>query len=310
MSERFSQEIFSPREYLSRAGFSDQITGIASGAARVGGRKILKRYGLSPEELHTTLKPEAGMSPVTAADLESEEAIKRIIHTRLFPDHTINAEESGELKGKNNEGESNIVWYVDPLDGTISFTREQKYSSVGIAVYEKGQPKLATICRPFQRETLVAESGKGAWVFPLDDHLDIVGDGKRLSVSANESLKDGIIYIDGVFNHKTAAPTLKMLERLSNSVGNFGLRSIGTNIGQQAEVAEGRGDLTLTTAVGGFYDLAAGSLIIEEAGGRFCGLDGQPINSNTQVAIGGNKQIIEQVLPILQKSYEGYQGFK
>src|SRR3989338_4720683 len=71
---------------------------VAQGAARVGARKVLKFNGASPDTLNTVLKASAGMTPVTAADLASEEVIVGLIKN-AFPDHGINAEESKESIG-------------------------------------------------------------------------------------------------------------------------------------------------------------------------------------------------------------------
>lgn len=294
------------KERFESIGFSDLRMIIAQGAARIGARELLKYDGASPEKLQTTLKAHEGMTPVTAADFASEDIILRIITKKLFRDDKINAEESGA-----REGESNLTWHIDPLDGTRSFTREHRTSTVGLALYEGKKPVLATICRPFQKELLVAEAGKGAFVFPLDEKLGIAGDAKKLAVSDRGQLNGGIVYMDGVMTGKSTEPTLDFLKKLLElSGGKFDLRTPGTNIGQQAEVAMGHGELSLTTAVGGFFDLAPGALMIKEAGGEFVGLDGGPVDAKSQVAIGGSKKIIEQALPLLQESYLGYKGFK
>ena len=84
----------------------------------------------------------------------------------------------------------------------------------------------------------------------------------------------------------------------------------GSNIDQQLKVAKGSAELSLTDAVGGFFDLAAGGLAIIEAGGRFTDQNGNPITETTQIAIGTNGQIHDDILEIASKHYQGYQGFK
>lgn len=294
------------KDMFEAIGFSDLAMLAAQGAARVGARQLLEYDGASPDKLQTVFKQSEGMTPVTVADLASEDIILRIISNKLFPDHRVNAEESG-----GSGGESNLIWHIDPLDGTRSFTREHRTSTVGIALYDGETPVLSSICRPFQRELLVAEAGKGAFVFPLSEQLAIVGDGRKLSVSDKTELNGGIVFMDGVMTKNTVQPTLDFLQHLlTMSNGKFDLRTPGTNIGQQAAVAMGQGELSLTTAVGGFFDLAPGALMIKEAGGEFVGVDGKPINIGTQVAIGGNPEIVRQALPFLKQAFQGYKGFK
>lgn len=306
MVEQSSEIIqLSFREHLASVGFSDLMTVVAAGAVRVGARRVLAIHGASPEELQIVFKAEAGKTPRTIADLQSGKLINGIIE-RVFPKNRINEEETGVHEGVE------YTWNVDPLDGTSSFAEEQRYSTTGIIVYEGDNPKVATICHPFERELLVAEVGKGAFIFPLNERLEISGPAKRLEVSKKDTLSGGAVYLDALYNTKTTPPKLELQKRLVElSGGNLGFRMTGSNMDQQRQVAAGRGILTITDAVGGFWDIATGGLIIEEAGGVM--LDGQTserITEKTQVAIGGPKAIVEQVLPIVQECYGGYEGFK
>lgn len=299
------QELISFRDRMKEVGLSDLMITVAAGAAKVGARKVLAIYGASPEKLQIVFKAEAGATPRTIADLQSGELIKGIIN-KVFPTHRINEEETGVHEGID------YTWHVDPLDGTSSFAEKQKYSTVGIAIYEGENPKAAAICHPFERELLVAEAGLGAFVFPLDENLFIVGPAKRLEVSKKEKLAGGIVFFDALFNAKTTPPKMELMKKLVElSNGNLGFRMTGSNIDQQRQVASGRGLLTITDAVGGFFDLAAGALIIQEAGGIMIDAQtGKPVTEKTQVAIGGQKIIVAQVLPIAQECYKEYAGFK
>lgn len=129
----------------------------------MGARKVNAIHGATPEILQVVFKAEAASTPRTVADLESGKIIKTIIGRKLFPEHRINEGETGNQKGIN------YSWHVDPLDGTSSYAREQRYSTVGIAVYEGDSPRVAVIYHPFERELLVAEAGKGAFIFPLNE---------------------------------------------------------------------------------------------------------------------------------------------
>lgn len=278
-------------------------TATAEAGVRLGARKVLQIHGASPEELQIVFKAEAGSTPRTVADLKSGEAIKRFI-ARKFPQSTVNEEETGVTEGIG------YTWHVDPLDGTSSYAREQRYSTVGIAVYESGAPVSAAICQPFERELLIAEKGKGAYVFSLDKDMIPQGGPRRLEVS-KAPLEGGIAYVDALFNNKTSGPKLALIDKLVKlSNGNLGIRSTGSNIDQQRQVASGRAEVTITDAVGGFFDLAAGGLIIEEAGGKFTDIYGKPVGEQTQVAIGSNGKEHEAILRIAAECYQGYTGFK
>ncbi len=284
--------------------FENQTLRVAQAAVRAGGKNILKFYNASVQDLQIKIKAEAGMTPVTAADLSSEKDILKII-TRNFSTHSINAEESGD---KNSR--SDFVWYVDPLDGTSGFTRNQTFATVGVALYEKNEPGAAAVCRPWQRQLLVAEKNKGSYAFDLDEDLNLIFPPKKLKIKDKTEPGSWMIYVDSHLGKKSTPRVVKFLAELQKIAGKLGLRSLGTNIGHQAEVALGRGDLVLTTAVGGFFDLAAGRLLIEEAGGKLVGTDGRPANKKSQVALGGNKLLVDRALPLLKKCFKDYEGFK
>lgn len=293
------------REWLNEMGFSETTARTMQVAIRLGARRILKFHKASLEDLKIVLKPDAGMSPVTAADLESGKIIKGLI-ARYYPEDSINEEESGLLERGGSRR-----WEIDPLDGTSSFAREQSYSTVGSAFYENGKPVAAAICHPFERELVIAEVGKGAYSFSLDEKLAVAGAPERIRVSERETLENGIVYIDAFFNEKTTPLKLKLIRKLVKCANDrLGIRMTGSSIDQQRNVAHGRAEATITDAVGGFYDLAAGSIIIKEAGGEFVDMKGDVISAQTQVGIGGNKKIIEQILPLIQECYKGYLGFR
>ncbi|MEK7509194.1 MAG: inositol monophosphatase family protein [Patescibacteria group bacterium] len=304
MAETLQQKEPSLVERFKEIGFDDHVMLAAQGAARLGARQILKFHGASQEKLRTELKA-GDMTPVTAADIASEEAILKIITTRLYSPDEVHAEE----KGRADTAEHSIMWYVDPLDGTRSFTREQTASTVGICMYEHNEPHTAVICRPFQCELLLAGKGRGAFVFPLDDKQKIIGPAKRVHVAERKDLTGGIFYWDGVMTGKNVDRALRMFEGVIADTGKTDFRALGTNIGEQAEVALGHGDLKLTTGVGGFYDIAVGGLIIQEAGGEVIDENGKPISPGSKAALFGNPELIKKYGPLFQQCYAGYDGF-
>ncbi len=249
-------------------------------------------------------KPGDNNQVLTDTDIEiGKFIIGQIVHE--FPKYNIIDEEAG-VGSKGSE----FTWVVDPIDGTANFAMGVPTYGTMIGLLKNRTPIAGGLSLPAFDQILTAEKGKGAFVFELDERLGIIGQPKQLHVSTAEQLKGGIVYWDGVMTEQSTPPALAMIERLVKLAGGkVDLRVIGTNVGQQAEVAKGRGELTLTTAVGGFYDIASGALIIKEAGGDFVGIDGKDVNLQSKVAIGGNAEIVRQALPLLEESFKNYKGF-
>lgn len=299
----YTRVIDEVHEKLQAIGLSDPRVTVATAVVILGGEIVFDIHGRSSEELQIVYKAEAGKTPRTVADTESGRVGKELIKLN-FPTHRINEEETGDERGDEN------AHHFDPLDGTSSYARGLRYSTVGEAVYYNDQPFAAAICHPFEREVVIAQVEKGTHLFSLDEHLQTLTYVKQLKVSKNP-LEGGIAYIDALFNDKTADRKFGFmadLVKLANN--NLGFRMSGSNIDQEMKVAAGRAELTLTDAVGGFFDLAAGGLAIQEAGGRFTDGEGNPITEATQIAIGTNGLTHDAVLEIANKHYRNYRGFK
>jgi fructose-1,6-bisphosphatase/inositol monophosphatase family enzyme len=289
---------------LYQRGFSN--LSIAAGLAVVSGaREVQAIHGASPQDLQIEYKAADGMTPRTVADLRSGEVGKAVLFERI-PGAQINEEETGLTVGSGYQVD------FDPLDGTESFARGQRYSTVGMEIRRgnNSRPVAAAVAHPFERELLVAEAGIGTYLFPLDDTVAVVGEGVKQEISKNKTLTGGVVYVDALFNGNTSGPKLALMGRLRDLAGNVGFRMTGSNIDQQRQVATGRAELTITDAVGGFYDFA-GRLPIMEAGGTFIdGLTLRDVTEQTQVAIGGVPEIVDQVGPLVKDIYRGYNGFR
>ncbi|MEK7616879.1 MAG: inositol monophosphatase family protein [Patescibacteria group bacterium] len=292
-------------ERLQANGLSDPRLTTAAAAVVLGGEKVLEIYGASPEVLQTVYKAEAGNTPRTVADMESGRIGKEVIRNK-FPKSRINEEETGDEEG--SDGNS---YHFDPLDGTSSYARGQRYSTVGNAVYEGNKPFAAAIYHPFEKELVVAQIGKGTHLFWIDsEFLTDLHYERQLEVS-KQGLEGGIVYVDALFNDKNSSRKHNFMKALERSSGhNIGFRMSGSNIDQQLKVAAGRAEATLTDAVGGFFDLAAGGLAIIEAGGRFTDRFGKPVTESTQIAIGTNAVVYDDVREAVYRRYRDYQGFR
>jgi fructose-1,6-bisphosphatase/inositol monophosphatase family enzyme len=295
-----SEETFANQTDLSQTARDLAIATI------LGGRRLLAYYQASPEELKAKVKRDG--TAVTIADFASERAMTTFLRRKLPYDRFF-----GEEKGTSGDRTSKTTTYMDPLDGTNPFMHGEPYSTVGAARREGNTTTTGAICLPFSHELIVAQQGKGSWRFPLNENLAINGDAKRLSVSKLGSLAGAVIYVDANLFAANVTQKLQFLAQLRAGLSDkqsLSLRMICSNIGQQARVAMGQGDASLTDCVGGPYDIFAGEIIIQEAGGLFTDLDGQSVTERTQAALGSNGLIHDELLSILQPIYEGYRGFK
>lgn len=195
---------------------------------------------------------------VTEYDQASEESIISIIKTH-FPDHSILGEESGF----SNQTQDSILWLIDPLDGTTNFVRQLPFFTISIAAYHQNEGLCAVILQPMTHELFIAEKGQGAYL-----------NGLKLAVSQTAKIDDAIIGAGFPYNlPQKTRDNLNYLSRFTQ-MGAI-LRNLGSAALALAYVAAGKLD--------GFWmdnlypwDLAAGKLLIEEAGGKITQYDGTP----------------------------------
>ena len=228
------------------------LQNVAIMAARRGGA-ILIRYLNKLDRLKVEKKGHNDF--VSDADRAAEEAVIEVIH-KHYPEHAILAEESGKL------GSSDTVWIIDPLDGTTNFLHGFPQFCVSIGVQVKGRVEAAAVYDPMRQELFAAARGDGAI---LDD--------RKIRVSGRKDLEHALIGTGFPFRQSDMdmGPYLDMLGKVVRNTS--GVRRPGAAALDLCYVAAGRLD--------GFWeiglkpwDLAAGSLIIREAGGIVSGLDG------------------------------------
>lgn len=224
---------------------------------------------------------------VTEYDTRSEETIIKII-TEKFPSHSFLAEESGK-SGQIDSSE--IKWIIDPLDGTVNYAHNVPIYCVSIAAEYKGELVCGAIYNPMLDELFTAVKGGGAF---LND--------RQIKVSQNASLKSALMVTGFPYQlgkHKFDAPKL-FLKLVS---GGIPVRRLGSAALDLTYVAAGRFD--------GFWeiflkpwDVAAGVLILNEAGGKISQYDGKPytIYDDNLIATNGliHQQLSETILEHLK----------
>jgi len=225
---------------------------VAVMAARRGGDSLIRNMN-KLEKLKVEQKGRNDF--VSDADRAAEVEVIETIH-RHYPDHAIRAEESG------TSGKSDYEWIIDPLDGTTNYLHGFPVFCVSVAVAHKGRVEHGAVYDPLRQEFFTASRGEGAQL-----------EGRKIRVSGRVDLERALIgtgfpYRD---SNEKLEPYVNML--VSAMKNTSGVRRAGAAALDLCYVAAGRLDAFWETGLMP-WDMAAGALIIREAGGIVSGLDG------------------------------------
>jgi histidinol-phosphatase len=223
-------------------------------------------------------RAKADGSPVTDADLETERAIRALIETR-FPHDGFYGEESAAARL-----DAEHVWLVDPIDGTKSFIRRYPMFSTQIAVMRKGVLELGVSVAPaFGGETAQAERGSGAFL-----------DGERIAVSRVAELEQATLST-GNLRALAQGPGWAAFGQLVARLDR--IRGFG-DFYHYHLLAAGKIDAVLESNIH-ILDIAALTVIVEEAGGRVTDLEGRPIGLESKSILATNGLLHEPLLAAL-----------
>ncbi|MGH8012597.1 MAG: inositol monophosphatase family protein [Candidatus Binataceae bacterium] len=251
---------------------SGDIERVALRAARAAGRIHLKRLS------RVTVKRKSNsIDLVTEADQEAERAVIEVLQ-RAFPTHAVLAEESGA-----NVHKSEHRWIIDPLDGTTNFAHGFPQFCVSIAYERRGRLQTAVIFDAFKNECFVATRGKGARL-----------KGKPIRVSQTDSLATALLATGFPYDRRERRRFyLAFWENFM--MRTHGVRRTGSAALDLAYVASGRVD--------GFWefglkqwDVAAGALLVAEAGGRVSNMDGDQLDLSAAQIIASNGRIHREMI--------------
>jgi myo-inositol-1(or 4)-monophosphatase len=220
---------------------------------------------------------------VTEYDKASEKCIIESIKKR-FPGHGFLAEESGDSGNASSE----IVWVIDPLDGTVNFAYGIPFFSVSIAAVQGDLPLAGVVYNPLLGELFFAEKGKGAYF-----------NGKRMSVSNKTDLDKSLLATGFPYNvEKNPNSCIDHVTKVL-SMG-IPIRRLGSAALDLSYIACGRFDAYWEMGLHP-WDIAAGKLLVEEAGGMVTHYDGsnRPINSSTNI-LATNKKLHGAMMNILR----------
>ena len=254
---------------------------IAIKAARAAGA-IINRASLDVERLTVVSKSHNDF--VTEVDTAAEEVIIATL-LEAYPGHGILAEESGRTHGAKD---SDFVWIIDPLDGTTNFIHGFPVYAVSIALAFRGQVQQAVVYDPSRNDLFYASRGKGAF---LND--------RRLRVSKRTRMLDSLIGTGFPFRKgDNFQRYMKMFEDVM--VQCAGLRRPGAASLDLCYVAAGFYDGFFETGLSP-WDIAAGSLIITEAGGLVGNFTGEPDFLYQREILAGTPRIYGQLVKTLTK---------
>ena len=247
--------------------------------ARDAGRVLAERFG---RNLRISNKSELDL--VTESDLASERLIIDRIKTH-YPRHAILAEESGTNPPAGEGAQSDWRWIIDPLDGTTNYAHGYPCFCVSMGLERNGTLEIGVIYDPLRDEVFAAERGQGAAL-----------NGKRIHVSPTPSLASALLCTGFPYDVRERG---QFARHFTNFIMNAqGVRRDGAAALDLAYVAAGRFD--------GFWeeglkpwDVAAGMLLIEEAGGRVSDYQNQPLDIFTPPILASNGLIHEEMMRVL-----------
>lgn len=216
---------------------------------------------------------------VTDADLAAEEAIIQTIRTR-YPDHALLTEEGGESAGK-----APYVWVVDPLDGTTNYSRRFPSFSVSIGLVHQGKLEVGVVYDPLHRHLFATQRGRGATL-----------NGTPLRVSRVDQVGHAVVALDWAHSQEGRHEILARLGRIAPACGT--LRAIGSAALGLCYVGAGWVDAYFHIGLKP-WDMAAGLLLIEEAGGRVTDVQGQSWQPWDQRVLVSNGHLHQTLLDVM-----------
>jgi myo-inositol-1(or 4)-monophosphatase len=255
----------------------EPMTSIALRAARKAGEMIVRA---SDDLERVKVRAKNANDFVSEVDeLAEQEIVKQL--RRAYPDHAILGEESG----RQGPEKADYLWVIDPLDGTTNFIRGIPHYGISIACIHQGRLEHAVVVDPVRREEFTASRGRGAQL-----------NGHRIRVSRLPGL-DGALLGTGIpFKGHQDSHLPEYAKSLSELAGQCaGIRRAGAASLDLAYVAAGRLDGFWELGLS-IWDMAAGALLIREAGGLVSDLDGSENFLETGNIVCGNPKCFKAIL--------------
>ena len=252
----------------------------AMGLAVRSGNILMKEFRtLAPEDIRLKSKREL----VTKADLKVNKFLTSKIK-KAYPDHSILSEEEGFRQKQKSE----FLWVIDPLDGTTNYTMRMTFFATTLALLHNGEPVIGIIYAPYTRELFVAEKGKGA-----------KKNEEQIRVSEQTKIQDS--FLTFAYSHQPnslerAIQAYKHFEFETRSMRHFGSSSL-----ELAFVAAGRVEAQIIAPPVRLWDIAAGVLLVKEAGGKVTDFHGDERKIAFRGLVASNAKVHNQILKIIKE---------
>lgn len=254
------------------------IKALALDLARQASKLQLRKFR-SP----LNLRWKSRTDPVTEVDQACEALIIRGIR-KAYPKHAILGEESGSHPVAGAE----YQWIIDPLDGTVNYSHGLPSFAVSIGIYERGKPLIGVVAAPALGETFVAEAGHGAFV-----------NGKRLSVSKSREPLKSVLASGFAYTARLDGQNIREWEA---AVREFqAIRRMGSAALDLCFTAAGRFDAFWEYGLKP-WDVAAGGLMLLEAGGKITNLVGRPYDMYKPGILASNGLLHPPLLRMLRRA--------
>lgn len=251
---------------------------VAIEIAREAGQVLMSHRGVSFE-----LKGEHDL--VTAADRASEQLVVKHLKAR-FPDHGIVAEEGG-----NAERRSEFCWYVDPLDGTTNFAHGYPAWNVTLGLAKNDEMIAGVVFDPQNNELFAAERGSGARL-----------NGAPIHVSKAPTLNDSLVSTGFPSRRRHQNVNIHFYYQLA--MATHGVRRGGSAALDLAYTACGRLEAFWEFGLNP-WDMAAGILLVEEAGGQTSGMRGEPLSLHGPYLLADNSLVHDETLALFDEIFAG-----
>lgn len=212
--------------------------------------KTLKKYFTSGK---FTSKSKGGVDFLTQADEEVDHFLRESIEKR-YPQTEFLTEETAPLDYSKFKDVDNL-WVIDPLDGTVNFSRGNSHFAISIALVDKGVSKLGVVYAPVVENMYWAQVDKDAAFL----------DGNPIKVSITDNMKETVLACDWAWNLEKRLRVVSWLGKICTEVRQ--IKCMGSAVSDLASLAEGKIDAYLNSGLKP-WDVAAGALFIEKAGGK------------------------------------------
>jgi myo-inositol-1(or 4)-monophosphatase len=254
-----------------------KIKSVAIEAVSLVSEKLKREYAkFDRQKINLKSKHEI----LTKCDLMSEKIIINTIK-KNFPEHRILSEEKGDNKKKND-----YLWLIDPIDGTTNFSIHNPLWSITLGLSYKNEIIFGIILAPMLNELYIAEKGKGAFL-----------NSKKIKIKKNNKNK-----IINTFCHGNKESDIKKAIKYYSyqKLNNLDCRQLGSAAIELAYVASSRIDSILIPGANS-WDIAAGTLLVKEAGGKVSDFKGKKWNLKNKNILASNKDVHNDILKILEK---------